>query len=274
MRSLTLRRAAVAAVVPLALGSLAACGNGGSTSASDPQAGSPSGAHSPKSTTPKAGSKVSGADYVHLLQASMSKTTTARVSMTGAVSGGSYSMKGVMDLTGDKPAMDITMDLSSSGLTGIETRLVDGVMYVSMGSMTQGKFLKFDLGDPNSPLGSLGTSLDQLDPGKFVSHLNSGAFRHITFVGSDQDGRHFHATALTAKSTTQLKGLPSSVMANLPKTVDYDTWLDGQGRLSKVVVTVPTYGKMTMRYSDYGADVNITAPPASQVTELPTGSAG
>jgi hypothetical protein len=134
--------------------------------------------------------------------------------------------------------------------------------------------VKIDLGDPNSPLGSLGTSLDQLDPGTFVSHLNAGAFRHVTFVGSDRDGRHFHATALTAKSPTQLKDLPPSVMANLPKTVAYDIWLDGQGRLSKVEVTVPTYGKMTMRYSDYGADVNITAPPASQVTQMPTGSAG
>jgi hypothetical protein len=275
MRSLTLRRAAVAAVVPLALGSLTACGSndstGDSAQAVDPGAGSssPTGQTSSKLVP---GSKVSGADYLRLLKASMSKTTTVKVSMTGDVSGGSYTMKGAMDLGGAKPALDITMDMSSAGLSGVEARLVGGSMYVSMGSLTQGKFVKFDLGDPNGPLGSLGSTLDQLDPGKLVSRLNPGAFRHITYVGSDKYGRHFHATAVTAKSTTQLKGLPPSVMTSLPKTMGYDTWLDGQGRLSRVTVSVPTYMKMTMTYTDYGVPVHIAPPPASQITALPGAS--
>jgi hypothetical protein len=272
MRSLTLRRAAVAALVPLTLGSLAACGNSDSSdhagTAADPGAG-PSSPTSHASSSPVPGSKVTSADYLQLLKASMSKTTTVKVSMTGDVSGGSYTMKGAMDLTGDKPALDINMDMSTAGLSGVEARLVDGSMYVSMGSLTQGKFVKFDLSDPNSPLGSLGSTLDQLDPGKFVSRMNPGAFRHITYVGSDTYGRHFHATAVTAKSSTQLKGLPPSVMASLPKTMGYDTWLDAQGRLSRVAVSVPTYMKMTMTYSDYGVPVHIAAPPASQITALP-----
>lgn len=278
MRSLTLRRTVLAAVVPLALGSLAACGNSDSTNAADPQAKSPSSsspdadrssAPAGSTATPAAGAKISSGDYLQLLKDSMSKTSTVKVAMTGDVSGGSYTMKGAMDLTGDDPAMDITMDMSSAGLSGVEMRLVDRTMYMSMGSMTQGKFVKFDLDDPNGPLGSMGKTLDQLDPGKFVSQMGPGAFRGITFVGSDQYGRHFHATAVTAKSTAQLQGLPSSATANLPKTMGYDIWLDSEGRLSRVVVSVPRFMKMTMRYTDYGADVNITAPPASQITTIP-----
>jgi hypothetical protein len=49
----------------------------------------------------------------------------------------------------------------------------------------------------------------------------------------------------------------------------YDTWLDDEGRFTKFAVSVPNYMKMTAHYTDYGADVNVTAPPASQITQLP-----
>jgi hypothetical protein len=279
MRSLTLRRAALTAVVPLALGSLAACGGGTSSTATanDPQAPtsqssstSSSGSSDAPSTPTKSGAAVSGAAFVKLIQAAGAKITTAKVAMAGDASGQTYTMKGVVDLTGDKPAMDLTMNMASSGLSGIEMRLVGGSIYMSLGTMTQGKFVKFDLNDPSSPLGSLSGSLDNLDPSKIMGSLTADAFTKVAYVGSDASGKHYRATLLTAKSP-QLKGLPSSATANLPKTMNYDVWLDSQGRFSKFQAVVPNALKMTAQYTDYGTDVHITAPPASQITELPTG---
>lgn len=277
MKSLTLRRAALTAVVPLALGSLAACGGGSSSpaTANDPQAPSShtspsgdSGSNGP-ATPAKSGSNVSSADFVSLVRAAGSKITTAKVAMTGDASGQTYTMKGAIDLTGAKPAMDLTMNMASSGLSGIEMRLVGGTIYMSLGTMTQGKFVKFDLDDPSSPLGSLSGSLDNLDPSQIMGDLKADAFKNVTYVGSDASGKHYRATLLTAKSP-QIKGLPSSATASLPKTMNYDVWLDSQGRFSKFQAVIPNALKMTALYTDYGTSVHITAPPASQITELPS----
>jgi hypothetical protein len=284
MKSLTLRRAALTAVAPLALGSLAACGGGSGSSATAADTQPPSSqtsattsstpsssdsSDSSDSPTPAAsGSAVSSADFVKLMQAAGAKITTAKVAMTGDESGQTYTMKGTVDLTGDKPAMDLTMNLASSGLNGIEMRLVGNTMYMSLGSMTQGKFVKFDLNDPNGPLGSLSGSLDNLDPSKIMGDLGADSFKKVTYVGSDASGKHYRATLVTAKSP-QIKGLPSSATANLPKTMAYDVWLDSQGRFSKFEAVIPKTLKMTALYTDYGTPAHITAPPASQVTQLP-----
>jgi hypothetical protein len=271
MQTLTAKKAALALVVPLALGSLTACG-GGSSSASG---GSPTSSGTStttttgdQSSTPKAGSAISGTDFVKLMQGAAAKITTAKVAMTGDASGQSYTMKGALDLTGDKPAMDMTMNMTTSGLSNVEMRLVDGTMYMSLGSMTQGKFVKFDLSDPNSPLGALSGSLDQLDPSKLMGQMRPDAFQHVRYLGSDAHGKHYQATLITAKSP-QIKGLPSSATANLPKTMAYDVWLDGQGRIGRFLVTVPKYLKMTATYTDYGTNVHIVPPPASQITTMP-----
>lgn len=280
MRSLTLRKAALTAVVPLALGSLAACGGGqgSSTNADDPAAptsqssSSSSSGPSDSSGPVTSGSSVSGADFLALMQSAGSKITTAKVAMTGDASGQTYTMKGAVDFTGDKPAMDITMDMASSGLSGIEMRLVDGSIYMSLGSMTQGKFVKFDLNDPHSPLGSLSGSLDNLDPSKLMGEMTADAFKNVRLLGTDAAGKHYRATILTAKSS-QIKGLPSSATANLPKTMNYDLWFDSQGRIGKFQAVLPNTLRTTAVYTDYGAPVHISAPPASQITEMPGSTA-
>jgi len=193
------------------------------------------------------------------------------VSMTMDTAGQTITMDGAMDLTGDQPAVQLNMDMGSAGLDQVEMRLVDGVMYMNMGSLSNGKFVKFDLGDKNSPLGSLSSSLDNLDPAQMMGKLGADAFRHVTYVGTDAVGRHYKATLVSGK-TSIIKGLPSSVTANLPKTASYDTWLDSEGRFAKFQVLLPKSSKMTATYSDYGVDLDITAPDPSQVTEMPTGS--
>jgi hypothetical protein len=277
MRSLTLRRtmrraAAAAVVVPLALGSLTACGNGDSTSASDPQAGPGSSATSP-STAGTQKKNVDPAAFVDRIKAAARALTTARFRMTMQISGQTVYAKGALDMTGDQPAMQISMDLTGMG-TPTDMRIVGGAMYIQDPSSSSGKYLKMDLNDPNSQLGDLGDALDSFDPSQMVSKLSPDTFRKVTDLGSESVGgrqlEHYRVVIDTGAASKMFGSLPSS--ASLPKTMSYDMWLDSSDRMAKFTMLMKKVSKITATYTDYGADVNITAPPASQVTEMPGGS--
>src|SRR3954451_13154359 len=124
MPTLTLRRAAVAAALPLALGSLAACGdNGSSATAADPKGPAASSAPIDAARAePHAGSAVSRADFLKLMTAAAQKITTDKVSMTMDTAGQTITMDGAMDLTGDQPAVQLNMDMGSAGLDQVEMR--------------------------------------------------------------------------------------------------------------------------------------------------------
>ena len=131
MRPLTLRRAALAAALPLALGSLAACGNGQShDTAADPQA-APTSSPSAHTSAPPVAKTVDSAHFAAMMKAAAAKITTARFSMRMDVSGQSVPVKGVIDRTGDSLAMQMSMDVTGMG-TPTELRLVDRTMYVGV----------------------------------------------------------------------------------------------------------------------------------------------
>ena len=277
MRSLTLRKAAVVAVVPLALGSLAACGND-STTAADPQAPSSSAGAPSSSTTPDAADgahKVDPAAFVGRLKTAAAALTTARFAMMMDMSGQSIQANGALDMTGDQPAMQISMDLTGMG-TLTDMRIVDGVMYIQDPTSGSGKYLKMDLGDPNGPLGNMGDALDSYNPGQMISKMSPRAFRSVTDLGSETVGgrqlEHYRVVVDVGAASQVFKNLPSR--ASLPKTMTYDMWLDSENRMARFKMLMKKVTQVTASYSDYGADVHITAPPASQVMEMPAGTNG
>ena len=71
----------------------------------------------------------------------------------------------------------------------------------------------------------------------------------------------------TKKILAAFAGDSAPGLGKLPKTSKSDIWIDDEGH---VVKTVSGYGGTTLTgiYSDWGTDVNITAPPKSQVTDL------
>src|SRR4051812_50178907 len=101
MRTLTLRRAAVAAALPLALGSLAACGdNGSSATAADPKAPASSSAPTDDvGAEPQAGSAGRSADIPKVVTAAAQKNTPHKGSMTMETPGQEVTVDGPMGLT-------------------------------------------------------------------------------------------------------------------------------------------------------------------------------
>jgi len=267
MRTLTLRTAAVAAALPLALGSLAACGNNNSSAtADDPGAAPSSGAAAPSGSR-----NVDPAEFLDTMKAAAKQITTAHFTMTMDLSGQTVDADGALDMTGDKPAMLLTMNLAGTGKT--EMRLVDGVMYVQDPTGSSGKFLKMDLSDPHSPMAGMGDALTNYDPQSMIDQMSPDAFSKVTDLGQESvDGQtleHYRVVLDTSAATKMLGNLPSS--ASMPKSLGYDMWLDGQNRMAKFTMTMKKVARVTASYSDYGADVEITAPDPSDVTEMPSG---
>jgi hypothetical protein len=275
MRSLTLRKAVVFAVAPFALGSLAACGNGNddSQTAADPGASStstPTETGSPAATGDRQGRVVDPAAFVEKLKTAAKAITTARFTMSMDLSGQTVDAKGALDMTGDKPAMELSMDLTGMG-TPTDMRLVDGVMYIQDPTSGGGRYLKMDLSDPNGPLAGMGDALTNYDPQSMIGQISPDAFRKVTDLGADSVGgqqlEHYRVVLDTHAATSMFKNLPST--ASLPKTMTYDMWLDGQSRMAKFKMLMKNVTQVTATYSDYGADVHITAPAPADVVSMP-----
>ena len=204
MRTLTLRKAAIVAALPLALSSLAACGSSSSqATATDPQA---------VRLPPRAESRrpVGQGAVPGPVKAAGEKITTARVSMTMDMSRPDRAGQGVIDMTGDSPAMQMTIQVAGMGAP-TEMRLVDKAIYVQMPG-GGGKFYKIDLTDPNGPMGSLGgDALDNLDPGSVTSTMSSKTLKKVTDRGvSTVDGQqlHHYAVLMDLSAIAHLPNLP------------------------------------------------------------------
>ncbi|MBO0843840.1 MAG: LppX_LprAFG lipoprotein [Nocardioides sp.] len=262
MRSLTLRKAAIAAALPLALGSLVACGGNNSSSTADDPAAT-SGAATPKGS-------VGPTKFLDTMKAAAKQITTARFTLSMDLSGQSVDANGALDMTGDKPAMEISMDTAGTGHT--EMRLVDGNMYIQDPMVGSSTFVKMDLSDPNSPLAGAGGALTNFDPQSMIDQMPAKAFRKVTDLGRQTvDGQtleHYRVDLDTSAAGKLLGDLPSS--ASLPSNIGYDVWLDDQNRMVKFEMTMKKVAQVTATYSDYGADVNITAPDPSDVKALPS----
>ncbi len=279
MRTLTLRKAALVAALPLALSSLAACGDGSSaTTATDPQATPASAASSASdssgsSSTSKPATTIDGAAFLSLVKEAAGKITTARFAMRMDLSGQSVPVKGVIDLTGDTPAMQMTMDVTGMG-TPTDMRMVDKAIYVGVPG-TAGKFYKIDLDDPHGPMASLGGgALDDLDPTSMMSQLSPKVFRKVTDRGTvTVHGQELHrySVQLDLTQAPRLRGVPSS--AAMPKSAEYDVWLDREGRMVRFSMLMKNTMRMTATYSDFGAPARIVAPPSADVVEMPGMSA-
>lgn len=274
MRTLTLRRMALVATVPLALSTLAACGdNSSSSTAADPAA--PTSAATSDATTggdPSGAKSVDPADFLNTMKSAAKAITTAKFTMNMDLSGQTVSAQGALDMTGDKPAMQLTMDLSGMG-TKTEMRLVDGVMYIQDPTSNSGKYLKMDLSDPNSPMAGMGDALTNYDPQSMIDQMSPDAFQKVTDLGQESVGgqtlEHYRIVLDTSAATKMLGNLPSS--ASMPKQIGYDMWLDDQNRMAKFSMTMKKVAHVTATYTDYGADVNITAPDPADVVEMPSG---
>lgn len=277
------RGVAAAVLVPLALLSFTACGgddeqatDASSTTSASPSADPSESASSDSSSdTLEKGASISPSDFVAKLANGAENSTTAHITTTTSGGAADISGSGDVDYTSDPPSVAMTMKSGMLGNGDIDVRLVDGIIYMSIPSLTQGKFLKVDLSDPNNPLGSAFSS--QLDPIASLKALGTAA-TSITYEGDeDVSGEslgHYAATVDTQKLFTAMGQEDLTKAPNLPDSIDYDIWLDDQDRLGQMKADMGSLGKTEFTVTDWGTDVDIQAPPASDVTTMPQLNSG
>lgn len=278
------RRAVAAVAAPALFFALVACGSDKSEQAGDDAttaSSSPAASESPQDSesaspgdeggAPAEGEKVDTKTFLENIRTSMDSATTAHISMKMSASGAEISATGELDYTTKPPSMAMKMTMPTLGPDPIDLRLVDGMMYMNMGNLSQGKFYKFDLSDENSPLGDLSGLTDSMDP-TAAFDASSGSLKSVTFVGDeDVDGEtlaHYTMTMDTSK-VKKLKGLGAAAGSSVPKQMTYDVWLDDQYRTRQMTMDLGSQGTIEMKAFDWDKPVDITAPPANKITEMP-----
>ncbi len=266
----TLRRTSAAAVLVLALGSLAACGGdddepsaataeSSSTSSEEPTE-SADGDAAP--STDLEGDEIEPAEFIEVYGDALDNASTANFSMTvdGPVPA---EMTGQMDFTTQPPATRMSLQDPASGQEQ-ELTLVDGSLYVKIPG---GKYYRTDLAD--SPLG--GGSTGALDPRALLDTFEK-AIIEASYLGSeDVDGEDLehYRIVLDGAAMQEASGEAELPDAAVPAELTFDAYF-GDDLLRRVLLDLGAQGgTVDVRYDDWGTDVKIVAPPASQVQQLP-----
>lgn len=269
------RRAAVVLATALLLGS-SACSDEekqGSAGATATPGGSASSepTSEPAADAPPEGEVVDNEEFIDDMVAGLEESTTARMTMTSDFGGGGIGAEGVVDYTSSPVSMAMTMSGAAMGGQKSDLRLVDGIMYMNLGSMSNDKFIGFDLSEPGSLPPGLDAIGDQMDPLASVEQL-APALKTVTFVGTeDVDGEELDHYAVVADTSRleSLEDIPAE--AGVPPEVDYDLWFDDEFRMRRMEMAMDLAQPVTVEVElfDWGTPVDIEAPPKDQVVEPP-----
>jgi hypothetical protein len=236
-----------------------------------------------------------------VVRSSATKTAQAKTSkfaldVTSQTGGSNVEVKGdgVADFA--KKDIDLTMDIPQAG--SIEVLTFGTVAYVKLPRVLQSQipggkpYGKIDLQAVGRSKGLDFSSLTSgsSDPTSGLSYLN-GAADGVTKVGTETlrgaKTTHYKATVdlqkAEAKATAAQKQTIEKARTQLgTSTFPVDVWIDSAGRVRKMSYSFDLskvksasgqsagvgQTTATIEFYDYGTPVNLTEPPADQVTDL------
>jgi hypothetical protein len=240
--------------VPLLLVLAAACGGSGTETLSPSQA-------------------------VRAAAASAADVKSARMSLVSTSVLGTQTVKitgtGAYDYTTHNGTFSIELPGSLGG--AIEARTVDGVVYLQLPT-DKSTFYSLKASDIATTSFGAGT-----DPSAGLAALQ-GVSSDVRKVGSEEvrgaRTTHYAGTydvqAALSKVTGPAKDALTSTLAGKDlSAVPFDAYIDDSGRMRKFVQTFDVTGpdgkklsnSSTLELFDFGAEVKVTAPPASQVKD-------
>jgi hypothetical protein len=245
-------------------------------------------------TTGAAGAVGSEGDLARITKSGdeLAKAGGAKFRGTTKADGGGDNSKVTFDGSFDfkNRAGEYSVDAAAIGLQGsgkVRTLVVGGILYLSLDTLEGGdpsstpdlagkKWLKLD---PQMFGG--GGEIGQSDPNGSLDALR-GAKGDVKRVGSEKvrgtrTTRYRVAIdaeqAVNSAPEEQRDEVRNSIGALGSATIPADVWVDGKGRLRKILLRVAasstkTKGSVAFEYFDLGARVNVEAPPASEVVDF------
>ena len=239
-------------------------------------------------------------DALKLADASKQGTEKAKSAKMSMDMAGQGKAEGSMRFDGENSAMTMTMD-TPQGST--EMRYIDKTLYMKVPAAQAKQFgsdkpwLKIspDASDPLSQSFSkaMAQSTQQSDPTQILDQVSKTG----QIVGADQvdlNGEkvnHYKVELDVSKSIeTYAKGMPAEVQSQMKKMLEgknikipAEIWIDkdqlpvqitmDQSEMMKQIggaagQNAGAAGKITVKYTDWGKPVDVTAPPADQVTDF------
>ena len=233
------------------------------------------------------GGSVAGAELIASSVDVAAQIETMRVKGEFSVTTSGDSMKAPLEVEVDfkNNAARITTSLDELGIPGlddtkVEMRLIGSTLYVRVGDLIGGlgsallggkEWLSMDVA------GDGGASLAQANPAKLLATLRGIA--DVKEVGNETingvktmhyTGRISLSKAFGAAPSDEQSELRSA-LRDLADEFPVDVWVDGEGRtvrLSSEGGGSKNRFSFSLNFSDFGADLNISAPPASDVGSL------
>ena len=212
-------------------------------------------------------------DFYPSVMAAMKDAETFAFETTSGSAGQTQTMAGQARFSD----AGVEMKAASTGAQAMEMILVGQAMYMKSPDLGAGdKWLKIDLSDPDSIFGMIGKATDPE-----VMFKAMEAPKKLELVGSeDVDGVETNRYRITLDPAQYLDAMdfPAAMADMLPKEMVTEMWVDADNLPRKFAQTmeVPAVGggqatssTTEGTYSDFGADVEIEEPPASEVTEQP-----
>jgi hypothetical protein len=281
MRVTPLARRLGSAALVLTLGAgLAACSDD-SSSSSATDTGAEATEESPDDATEETTeepaeaslAELSAEDFYPTVMGALQEAETFAFETTSDTAGQAQSMSGKARFSEG----GIEMQATGSGAQAMEVILVGQAMYMKAPDLGMGdKWLKIDLSDPDSLFGMIGKATD---PEVMFKALE--APKKLELLGSEEvDGVETNHYRITMDPTRYLEAMefPPAMADMLPKELVTEMWVDADNLPRKFAQTTeikgmgggaPTTSTSEGTYSDFGTEVEIVEPPASEVTEQP-----
>ena len=210
------------------------------------------------------------ANFASEVSTAQIKARTAHLEADISAQGQQVSMAGDVDMTKDDVAFDLALTGGPLG-QGTQFILVDRVIYLKMPTLTHNdKFIKIDTGSSGNPMAHMfDQMLNQLNPTQAFKAFDAitGLQKHGTQEIDGVETTKYTVTVDTQKAL-QAQGMAGRVPAGqLPKTIQYDVWVDADHLVRRLVMTMPG-SSVDMTLSQWGEPVHISAPPAGQTTDM------
>jgi hypothetical protein len=251
------RRLAIAGVVLVAAIGLGGC------DAKDTNAGA--------GTGPAAEQTAAPADPAAELAAAATKLADDSLKVKTTMAAG-LNAEGAADRAGDKMVMSMTIGdgTDPDSAMQVDLRKIGTDVYMKMGGAMgamlgdkAGKWMHIDAA--KVPAGSP-FSMESNDPKSAAKLIESAA--QVEKTGPSSFSGVLDMTKSPTVDSDSIKALGAKANA-----VPFTAKADDQGRLVELVIDMeaimPSAGKMTTTYSDFGTDVRVEAPPASEAIEMP-----
>jgi len=199
---------------------------------------------------------------------------SAHIAMTlTAPDGQKFSSRGQMKLgaRAQDTAMAMTVNGQAGGLGTVELRLVDRTFYVSLGALTQNKFVKIDLTDKSNPIArQYGEIIQNVDPARQVRQYQDAITKFDASGKATEIGGvtvQPYKVAVDPAKADQFKQLDP---AALPDSITFTLYIGPNDLPRRMVSLMPTPSgttKLQLDYTKWGEKVTIEAPSKARITD-------